>query len=83
MHFDGETFEPAQDEARLTSQFLRVQAVMQDGNWHSLRELAEQTGGSEPSVSARLRDLRKKRFGAHVVERARIGGGLFVYRLAK
>lgn len=81
MRFDGVTYEPDQDEARLASQLRRVFGVMSDSRWHTLAELAERTGGSEAGVSARLRDLRKPRFGHWTVERERVDGGLFMYRL--
>lgn len=79
--FDGETYEPPLDAERLTTLMERVAAVMRDGDWHTLRELAVRTGGTEASVSARLRDLRKPRFGGGTVERRRVEGGLFTYRL--
>jgi hypothetical protein len=65
--FDGPTYEPTLDEARLTGQLERVWGVMRDGRWHTLAELVERCGGTTASVSARLRDLRKPRFGSHAV----------------
>jgi hypothetical protein len=79
--FDGETFDPALDGKRLTSQLERVRELMKDGKWHSLAYISMDIGGSEASVSARLRDLRKVRFGGHTVERMRVKEGLWVYRL--
>lgn len=76
------TYEPAQDHARLSTQLRRVTTLMLDGNWHTLAWLAAHADGSEASVSARLRDLRKPRFGGWQVERRRVEGGLFAYRLA-
>jgi len=81
LNFDGPTFDRALDGARLTGQLHRVLAVMRDGRWRTLREIAALVRGSEAGVSARLRDLRKARFGAHVVERRRRFGGLFEYRV--
>lgn len=81
LDFDGATYEPEHDSVRLTGQMLRVFEVMKDGRWHSLAELADRAAGSEAGVSARIRDLRKKRFGGHEVERKRIDGGLWWYRL--
>jgi hypothetical protein len=81
VYFDGETYEPDQDQSRLRTQLVRVFSAMADGREHTLTDLAEQTGGSEASVSARLRDLRKPRFGGWVVKRRRIEGGLFGYTL--
>lgn len=83
VYFDGFTYEPDKDLSRLKGQLLRVTTVMLDGQWHTLRDLADRAApGSEASVSARLRDLRKPRFGAWEVERMRVGGGLFAYRLS-
>jgi len=82
--FDGETYEAEHDHGRLTAQNLRVWQVMRDGRWRTLQEIAEQTGDPEASISARLRDLRKPRFGGHAVDRRSRGErsrGLFEYRL--
>lgn len=65
--FDGETYEPELDFDRLTTLLERVYKRMSDGHWHTLAELATHCGGTEASVSARLRDLRKPRFGVHDV----------------
>lgn len=79
--FDGDTYERAQDLKRLSSQLDRAREVMRSGRWYTLAHLAGLTGGSEASVSARLRDLRKAKFGAWTVERRRVEGGLYEYRL--
>lgn len=81
--FDGATFDAAKDEQRLTGQLQRVMQAMRDGNWWTLRLLADRVGGSEAGVSARLRDLRKPQFGGTPddVERRRVmAGGLYEYR---
>jgi len=79
--FDGETYEPDQDHTRLKGQLWNVFQLMSDGQWRTLSEIAESAGGSEASVSARLRDLRKDKYGAREVERKRVNGGLYTYRL--
>jgi hypothetical protein len=79
--FDGSTFEPTKDGKRLNTQLYKVFSYMRDSKWHTLREVAQSVGGSESGVSARLRDFRKERFGGHTVERRRVDGGLFEYRL--
>lgn len=81
MHFDGATFDAARDEARLTSQLDRVRDLMADGRWWTLKQVAANLSASEASVSARLRDLRKPRFGAYQVERRYVGKGLWQYRV--
>jgi len=55
---------------------------MSDGQWRTLGELSALTGDPEASISARLRDLRKPRFGGLTVERKYIRRGLFAYRVA-
>ena len=80
-HFDGATYEP-EDKHRLNCQLRKVFDFMRaTGKWHPLSEIADAVDGSESGVSARLRDFRKARFGEHTVERRRVSGGLFEYRL--
>jgi hypothetical protein len=79
--FDGRTYEPSLDYARLSGQLQRVACYMADGRFHTLDEIAREAGGTEASVSARLRDLRKPKYGAREVRRERVSGGLFRYRL--
>lgn len=78
---DGATFDPALDRERLGTLAERVWAVMRDGGWHTLADLSDRCGGSEASVSARLRDFRKEPWGSHFVERRRRTQGLYEYRL--
>jgi hypothetical protein len=81
--FDGATYSRALDHERLGEQLLRVGRVMADGAWHTLREIGDRTGDPEASVSARLRDLRKRKFGGHSVQRQRLARGLWRYRLVR
>lgn len=84
IRFDGASYDATADEARLTGQLLRVFDAMKDGRWRTLGELHKLTGGTEASVSARLRDLRKLRFGSHTVNRRARGErsqGIFEYQL--
>lgn len=80
-HFDGETFEPDKDAKRLSTQQDRAFALMRDSQWRTLRTIAASLGCPEQSASARVRDLRKPRFGGHKVDRRRVAGGLFEYRV--
>jgi hypothetical protein len=83
-YFDGETYDPALDKHRLAKQLQAVYNLMHDGGWRTLREIADALSIPEASASARLRDLRKTRFGSHRVERQRRGEekrGLFEYRV--
>ena len=87
--FDGKTYDPAIDRNRLSIQLGRVFEIMSDGKWWTLRALAYATNAPEASVSARLRDLRKRRFGAYTVAHRRHGEktkgqgtGTWEYRLS-
>ena len=70
--FDGVTYDPERDKARLTGQLERVYEVVKTG-WYTLAEIASQTGDPEGSISARLRDLRKEKFGSYDIRRKRVG----------
>jgi hypothetical protein len=73
--------ESESDIIRLNKQQARVWAIMRDGLWHTLAEMSHRTGDPEASISARFRDLRKRKYGGHTIERELIGDGLFRYRL--
>lgn len=79
--FDGATFNEALDQGRLSHQFQAVFSLMSDGAWRTPAQMEAATGFNWASIGARLRDCRKPKFGGHVVERRRLGGGLFEYRL--
>lgn len=82
--FDGATFNAEHDEARLLGQLVRVRTLMLDGVWRTLSEISVATGAPEASISARLRDLRKTKFGSYVVEsqpRGERAAGLWEYRV--
>lgn len=82
--FDGAEYVPPIDDARLTGQMRRVWDAMSNGTWRTLEEISTLTGDPAASVSAQLRHFRKKRFGAHTVERRARGdraNGLFEYRI--
>lgn len=78
--YDGATT-TADDVPRLDSQLGRVFALMRDGEWRTPAEVEAATGDNWASASARLRDLRKSKFGDWVVDREGFGAGLFKYRL--
>jgi hypothetical protein len=80
---DGATYDHDQDGLRLFQQAADVWSAMRGGGWYTLKYLSEATGHPPQSVSARIRDFRKERYGAHTVERKRYGlyRGTFVYRL--
>ncbi len=82
--FDGVTYEPVFDSSRLRGEMAFVYAVMRDGRWRTLQEISDFTKYPEASISARLRDFRKAKFGGHTVNRRRRGDptkGIFEYQL--
>jgi hypothetical protein len=81
FRFDGADYTPERDDVRLSGQILRVWEFMKDGQWRTLKQIAEATKDPEASVSAQLRHLRKERFGSHEIEREYIQNGLYKYRL--
>lgn len=81
LRFDGDDYVPARDNPRLTGQIGRVVTAMRGETWRTLREIADETGDPEASVSAQLRHLRKERFGSHKVHRRHDGGGVYRYRV--
>ena len=81
LDFQGSTYSRERDRGRLFAQLQDVFALMKDGRWRTLGNIASATGHPEASVSARLRDLRKEARGGHTVERRYVGGGLYEYRV--
>ncbi len=83
--FDGSTYVREFDYQRLSGQLKRVFGLMIRGGWYTLSEIAAHTGDqSEAAISARLRDLRKSKFGGFDIERRHRGDakrGLWEYHL--
>ena len=82
--FNGPTYNRRHDHRRLAGQISRIFALMQDGQWRSLSDIARVTRDPQASISAQLRHLRKAKFGSFVVERRSCGErerGLYEYRL--
>jgi len=82
--FDGPNDEAdSTREPRLARQIVRVYEALQgvNGAWIPLPILAHMASAPEASVSARMRDLRKPRFGAHTVYRKHLQDGLYAYCL--
>jgi len=81
--FSGADYSEERDGDRLSTQLERVRDYMiGHGGWHSIRAIASSTGDPEVSVAAQVRNLRKPRYGAHIVERKRLGG-VYVYHLRR
>lgn len=80
MPFDGATYDRAADRMRLTTQLRRVLQYMLGRGWTPLHQIAAALAEPEGSVSARLRDLRKPKFGEYVViSRRSTDGGTWEY----
>ena len=79
--FDGGTYNHELDGPRLTSEMERVRDVVQAGGWWYLRDIAAITGYPEGSISARLRDFRKPKFGQHIMNCVRVKAGLWKYQV--
>jgi len=84
VRIDGAFYVPSLDEQRLTTQMDRVRRLMLDGRWHYVAAMAEVLGEPETSISAQIRNLRKKENGGYIIETRRDGDtGLFLYRLVR
>ena len=81
FEFDGATYDRERDGERLGRQLAAVRQLMQDGLWRTLAEIADHTGEPEASISSRLRDLRKPKFGCYQVEREYVRRGVWKYRV--
>ena len=79
IHFDGVTYDPKLDYTRLTTQLGKVYNLLNTGRWYTLRQLADLVKAPEASVSARIRDLRKLKFGEHNIEHDRLSNGVWRY----
>lgn len=79
--FDGVTFDAARDGDRLHALLDRVRIFTADQEWYTLAQIADACACSEASASARLRDLRKVKFGSYTVDRQYVARGLWRYRV--
>ena len=80
--FDGKAFDVVADADRLGQQLETIRSYMLGrSDWRSLLEIERDTGVLTASAGARLRDLRKRKFGAFDVQRRRRDGGTYEYRI--
>jgi hypothetical protein len=84
--FDGRSYEPTRDGDRLNTQLAAVRHILADGRWHTMTEIGRELSAigifaTETSISARIRDLRKTKFGAHDVQSRYVDKGLWAYRM--
>tara|TARA_R110000822_G_scaffold29182_1_gene86187 strand:- start:714 stop:1019 length:306 start_codon:yes stop_codon:yes gene_type:complete len=78
--FDGVAYQHERDFERLKNQAERILDFISDGEWTTLREISAATGAPEGSVSSKLRDLRKAKYGGHTVDIRYAGNGVYQYR---
>jgi hypothetical protein len=80
--FDGETYKYLIDFERMDTLFRQVWDIMEDNRWHYPAELED---ALRPhlwaSLSARVRDPRKLKWGEHLVLSEPRGNGLWRYKL--
>ena len=83
--FDGITINDERDNGRLHAQLTEVRLLVTNMGriWWTLGEIARATGYPEASISARLRDLRKPKFGSYNVERKYVERGIWAYRVTR
>ena len=85
LNFSGPTYDPKHDRVRLTNQHQKVKNLMLDGQWRTIERVAALVDAPASSVSAQIRNMRKKQFGGYVVNR-RVSGdrsrGLYEYQVA-
>jgi hypothetical protein len=85
LPFDGITYKP-RDSIKFGTQLWGVLEVMSDGNWRTIPDLDKKLRligiyATHQGISARIRDLRKAKFGGRKIERREIRPRLYEYRL--
>ena len=74
--------------AKLNTDVAAVKRALRKKTWMTLREIQTELNDKcvyieLQTVSARVRDLRKAKYGAHIVDRRYVGHGVWEYRLGK
>ena len=73
------THEEQQDRAR--DQLFRVWNYLRNHTWVRVPEMAEALGISQTGAASRIRDLRKAKYGGHIVLRRFLGHGIYEFSL--
>lgn len=60
------------------NQLTRVLKTVRNGKWWTLEQIEWNTGDPSPSISARLRDLRKD---GYIVEAKRLPNNIYKYKV--
>ena len=79
--FSGSDYQPERDKERLTQDYKKIKDLMSDGEWRTIRQVADATGSPDGSASAHMRAMRKKENGGHAVIKKYEGNGKYLYRL--
>ena len=79
--FDGDDYDSTRDKERLTKQRDKIRMYMEGRDYLTVQEVAEFFNYPENSVSAQMRNLRKKKFGGRIVDREYFGNGLYKFKL--
>ena len=85
----GPAFEEEKDGKRIRTQMSVIRAYMINlyPHWATLKEIENDLGYPQASISAQIRHLKKKQFGGHILEKKRRDsngdGGTWVYRLSE
>lgn len=83
--FDGATYSKPLDKPRLTTQLAKVRHALDSGRWLTYDEIAAMEGLRVTNgIGARIRDLRKEKFGGRTVPGRRRGDprdGLWEFRM--
>lgn len=73
VEFQGAVYDAELDYDRLKGQVKAIYDLMKDATWRTLEEIELATGYPQASISAQLRNLRKKHFGYQTVHKRRRG----------
>jgi hypothetical protein len=85
--FDGDTFDRERDGKRLLTQQQAVESLMRDGKARTIPEIVAGikryygVTATESGVSARIRDLRKTKFGGYRVDSTYRAAGVWEYKI--
>lgn len=62
-------------------QVEQVKKLMSDGDWWTLAEISKVLKQPTQSISARIRDLRKKEFGSFFVVKRHLVNNIYEYKI--
>lgn len=81
--FDGRTYDHKRDHTRLRTALEAVHDCLRDGQRWTVYELRDgvrlRTGKNHEAITARIRDLRKLKFGGHDIRKTHTGHGVYAY----